>query len=311
MSSYYGLILVILTSVSGIIWLIDIFTTGKKRKDAVAQLYAQTSTPSVEALAAVSKEPIHVDYAKSFFPILFIIVFFRSFLFEPFQIPSASMKPTLTEGDFILVNKYNYGLRLPVTSSKIFEVGLPQRGDVAVFKPPHRPHEDYIKRIIGIPGDKVIYTRDKELYVIPHCPNGTLPSECPKKIHMQKSLVDSEYLDTNPDTGITKVNHHYSETINGVEHGILNRPGVRYVNQFGNEYDMEFNVPEKSYFVMGDNRDNSQDSRLWPNGMHFVAEDQLVGQAVFIWMHLDFGLKTPYLTWVPTGIDIQRIGAIK
>ncbi len=184
----------------------------------VRYIYAQDPEPSEEAINAVAKEPIHVDYAKSFFPILFIIVVLRSFLYEPFQIPSASMKPTLLEGDFILVNKFNYGLRLPVTGSKFIETGAPKRGDVAVFKPPHRPHEDYIKRVIGLPGDTVIYTRDKELYIVPNCPSDVAKSECPDKMHIKKELlVGEKYIDKNPDTGAEKTNDHFIETIGKVK----------------------------------------------------------------------------------------------
>ncbi|TQV86677.1 signal peptidase I [Aliikangiella coralliicola] len=311
MSSYYGLILVVLTFVSGLIWLVDALTAGKKRKAAIAKLHLQDESPAQEAIDAVAREPVYVDYSKSFFPILLFIVVLRSFLYEPFQIPSASMKPTLTEGDFILVNKYNYGLRLPVNSKKVVDIGLPKRGDIAVFKAPHKPHEDYIKRVIGLPGDTVIYTRNKELYIIPACPADTQKEECPEKIQVKKERVPGDdYIDMNPDTGSFTKNHEFIETIDGVEHGTLNRPEVRQRNNFGIEYDREFKVPPRSYFVMGDNRDNSLDSRYWPT-THFVPEENLVGQAVSIWLHLDFGIKNKAFRWVPTGIDVSRIGGIQ
>ncbi|MGX5201437.1 signal peptidase I [Aliikangiella sp. IMCC44632] len=310
MSSYYGLILVLLTAVSGIIWLIDSLTAGKKRKAAVAKLYEQTSEPAEEALKAVSQEPIHVDYAKSFFPILLFIVVLRSFLYEPFQIPSASMKPTLTEGDFILVNKYNYGLRLPVNSKKVVNIGLPERGDVAVFKAPNWPHEDYIKRVIGLPGDTVVYTANKELYVIPRC-NQSADEECPGKIHFKKEKVEGPfYIDRNPETGTERNNYEYVESVNGESHHILNNPQVLHQDRYGRAFDYRFTVPEKSYFMMGDNRDNSHDSRFW-EGTNFVPEENLVGEAVAIWLHLDFDIQNKYFGWVPTGVDFSRVGAIE
>ncbi|WP_196137353.1 signal peptidase I [Aliikangiella sp. G2MR2-5] len=312
MSSNYGLILVLLTFISGLVWLIDTLTAGKERKKAIAKLKEEVKEPSKEAIEAVAKEPVHVDYAKSFFPILLFIVVLRSFLYEPFQIPSASMKPTLTEGDFILVNKFSYGLRLPVTSTKFVDIGMPERGDVAVFRPLHRPEEDYIKRIVGLPGDTVVYTRNKELFIEPACAAGTPVEECPKKIHIKKTKVSDEmYIDENPDTGDKKYNYLFTEVLGDAEHGILNNPNRRQINQFGMGYDMTFRVPENSYFVMGDNRDNSADSRYWPDNMHFVPEEQLVGQAVAVWLHLDFGIKAKGFSWIPTGIDIGRIGAIE
>ena len=310
MSSLYGIILVVLMFVSGIIWLIDSQTAGKKRKAAVKKLYDDMLKPPQEAIDSVSKEPIHVDYAKSFFPILFFIVVLRSFLYEPFQIPSASMKPTLTEGDFILVNKYDYGLRLPITSEKVIEVGLPKRGDVAVFRAPDTG-EDYIKRIIGLPGDTVIYTREKELYIIPFCATGIPAAECPKKMHIKKTQVSGPgYIDKNPDTGIGYVNTEYQEDLDGVKYGILNNPRVRARTKEGRHVDSQFKVPQKKYFVMGDNRDNSKDSRYWET-TNFVPEENMVGHAVSIWMHFEFGIKTRFLTWIPTGVDLDRVGEIK
>jgi len=309
MSSYYGLVLVVLTAISGVIWLIDALTAGKQRKAAIAKLYQQTDEPAEEALEAVSREPIHVDYSKSFFPILLFIVVLRSFLYEPFQIPSASMKPTLTEGDFILVNKYNYGLRLPVTSEKVVDVGLPTRGDVAVFRAPHPPHEDYIKRVIGLPGDTVIYSRYKELFVIPSCASDIKPTDCPKKVKIDKKLVQNGgYWDRNPKTGVGDKNDEFIEVINGKEHHILNNP-MR--PEKGRYYPAgrRFKVPAGHYFVMGDNRDNSHDGRYW-SLTSFVPEENLVGQAVSIWLHLDFEIENKWFSWVPTGIAIERIGSI-
>jgi len=310
MSSVYGLILVLLTAFSGLVWLIDALTAGKKRKAALASLYQQDPEPAKEAVEALSQEPVLVDYSRSFFPILLFIVVLRSFLYEPFQIPSASMKPTLTEGDFILVNKFNYGLRLPVTSQKVIEVGQPARGDVAVFKAPHPPHEDFIKRVIGLPGDTVIYTRAKELFVLPNCTAAMAIDACPRKIKIEKELVPGEgYWDINPNTGRSSLNNEYVETIDGKQHGILNNPRIREIDKSARP-DKVFKVPQGHYFVMGDNRDNSHDSRYW-RLTAFVPEENLVGQAVAIWLHLDFGINTPGLSWIPTGIDVGRIGAIK
>ncbi len=310
MSSSYGLILVVLMFLSGIIWLIDSLTAGKKRKLAVQSLYDKMLKPPQDMIEKLAREPIHVDYAKSFFPILFFIVVLRSFLYEPFQIPSASMKPTLTEGDFILVNKYDYGLRLPINSEKVIDVGLPQRGDVAVFRAPDT-NEDYIKRVIGLPGDTVIYTRERELYIIPFCDKDLVTDECPKKMHIRKKAVSGPgYIDRNPDSGVGIVNIEYEEDLDGVKHGILNNPNRPNYTKEGKYEDSYFEVPTGQYFVMGDNRDNSKDSRFWDTS-HYVPEENLVGHAVSIWIHFDFGIKTKYFSWIPTNVDFGRVGEIK
>jgi len=310
MTSLYGIILVGLTFLSGIVWLIDSLTAGKKRKALVKELYSKMAKPPQEAIDAVAQEPIHVDYAKSFFPILLIIVVLRSFLYEPFQIPSASMKPTLVEGDFILVNKYSYGLRLPVTADKVVDIGLPQRGDVAVFRAPDTG-EDYIKRVIGVPGDTIVYTKEKELFIKPACPAGVAKQDCPKRHRIQKTPVPGPgYIDKKPNESLGTVNIEYVENLFGVEHGILNNPNVYQHTGQGVNKDAIYLVPPGKYFVMGDNRDNSTDSRLWKT-TNFVPEESLVGQAVYIWMHFEFGIENKWFSWIPTGVQLERVGEIK
>jgi len=191
--------------------------------------------------------------------------FLRGFIAEPFRIPSGSMLPTLEVGDFILVSKFNYGVRLPVINKKIIDLGIPSRGDVVVFRYPENPSIDYIKRVIGVPGDEIGYY-NKVLYI-----NGKMAEQQPKGdypfgYYNFKSLVENL---PNPE----------------VNHDIL-------VSDFQPASDFVFVVPEKSYFVMGDNRDNSSDSRVWGA----VPEKDIVGRAIAIWMHKDPGLNLPTFT---------------
>ena len=210
----------------------------------------------------VPREPIVVDYSKSFFPVILLVLVLRSFLAEPFHIPSSSMVPTLLVGDFILVNKYDYGFRLPVLHTKLIPVGEPKRGDVVVFRYPGDPSEDFIKRIVGLPGDHIVY-RDKTLYI-----NGVV---------MAKDAL-GPYSGPDADTEGSELAR---EHLGPMTHELLTVPG-----RFGNEG--EWTVPEGEYFAMGDNRDNSNDSRYWG----FVPEANLVGRAFFIWMNIDaFGNK--------------------
>ena len=210
------------------------------------------------------KEPTIVEYSRSFFPIIVLVLLVRSFLFEPFRIPSSSMMPTLLIGDFIFVNKFSYGLRLPVTRTKVVDLEEPRRGDVVVFRLPSDPKTNYIKRVVGLPGDVVEY-RDKHLSI-----NGE-----PVAL-----VIDGLYESDEP-TGA----HLGYETLGDVEHELLLFPG-----RFSREG--VFQVPEGHYFLMGDNRDNSRDSRY--DGVGFVPEANLVGKAVRIWMNWDWSNSGPH-----------------
>jgi len=236
---------------TGIIWLIDsIFWAKQRSKD--------------------QKEPLAVEYARSFFPIILVVLVIRSFIAEPFRIPSGSMLPTLHVGDFILVNKFAYGIRLPVLNSKVLETGEPERGDVVVFRYPKNPQVDYIKRVIGLPGDTIGYF-NKTVYI-----NG-------EKVDQEVKDKSSELFSLVPAR-----NELRFEALDGAGHEILVDPDRRLVEG-------EAVVPEGEYFVMGDNRDNSNDSRFWGT----VPEANLVGEAFFIWMSWD---------WNSGGIVWDRLG---
>lgn len=239
----FPLVLVVLTFATGVIWLLDQLLWKAKR-----QATAEEATDELEAV----KEPWLIETSKSFFPVLAIVLVLRSFLVEPFQIPSGSMLPTLEVGDFILVNKYAYGLRLPVAGTKVIEIDDPQRGDVMVFKFPGERKVNYIKRVVGLPGDRIRY-QNKQLFI-------------------NDDLVPEKYLAT---LGNSKL---FSENLAGVEHQIYeDLPDPRRPFNLG---EGEWIVPQGSYFVMGDNRDNSNDSRFWG----FVPDELVVGKAFAIWM---------------------------
>jgi signal peptidase I len=212
----------------------------------------------------LNKEPLLVEYGKSFFPVLAIVLVLRSFLVEPFQIPSGSMKPTLEVGDFILVNKFAYGIRLPVLDTKVIEVGDPQRGDVMVFRYPSDPNINYIKRVVGLAGDRVAYSSDKRLTI-----NGE--SVAQQLIGDEPGSLGSATL--------------YSEKLGEAEHQIR-----KEMQRYRIEPGREWVVPQGHYFMMGDNRDNSNDSRYWndpaiPKPLWGMVPDQnIVGKAFAIWM---------------------------
>lgn len=248
-------ILVALVGISGAIWAVDSMFFASKR---------------LSKSKKNQKVPMIVDYARSFFPIFFIVLILRSFIAEPFRIPSNSMMPTLLTGDFILVNKFIYGIRLPVVDKKIMTIDSPERGDVVVFRYPKNPSTPFIKRVVGLPGDEVGYF-NKTLYI-----NGVIVAQ-------EDIGVFAGYGSGIEMTGA----YHRRELLPNGEHDILLRGGF-----LGG--DRRWTVPPESYFVLGDNRDNSRDSRFWGA----VAEEFLIGKAFAIWMNWDVG----------HGIDWKRIG---
>lgn len=247
----FPLILVILTAIAGFMWFLNKFYLSVRRgKDQPSPWYVEATAP--------------------FFPVLFVVLVVRSFVVEPFQIPSGSMIPTLEVGDFILVNKFSYGLRLPVLGVKVLEVGEPKHGDVMVFVPPNDDRY-FIKRVVGLPGDEIRII-DNYLYV-----NGKkMPQE---KVQSERDNSANSYLIAN-------------EQLNGVEH--LLRRQVE-AGQYGRN--IVVTVPEGHYFMVGDNRDNSYDSRAWGA----VPEKNIVGKAFAVWMHWEKMLSLP---------SFDRVGAI-
>ncbi len=267
----FALILFCLLAATGVLWMADHFVLRKRR-------------------AAGVPEPWWVEYGASFFPVILVVFVLRSFIVEPFKIPSGSMIPTLQVGDFILVNKYTYGIRLPVLNKKILDVNKPQRGDVMVFRYPFDPSVDYIKRVVGVPGDKVAY-QDKHLTI-----NGQ---------EMPQSKLD-DYLGKG-----LYFTPRFREKLGNVEHEILvDKETPAFISQasdFPYRDNCHYNsagvickVPPGHYFMMGDNRDNSKDSRYWG----FVPDENIVGRAFGIWFHADSLIP-------PSGIDLTRIGSFK
>ena len=283
----FALILFILTILTGAVWFLDAFVLAKQRRAtadaALAQFDARRSKLSAEGLkletsnreelrASLLKQPAWVEYTGSFFPVILLVFCLRSFLYEPFKIPSSSMLPTLLVGDLILVNKFTYGVRLPIINKKIIAIHEPQRGDVMVFRYPKDLTLDYIKRVVGVPGDKITYS-NKRLTV-----NGQ-----PVQYKELADFLDEERL---------TYAKHYEEDLTGVRHEILNDEHaptyVQGVHEFPHSelcsYDLEgftCTVPAGNYFMMGDNRDNSADSRYWG----FVPDENIVGKAFGIWMN--------------------------
>jgi signal peptidase I len=248
-------VLVTATFITGTIWALDRLLLAPKRRARMAALAGQSEAE----IEAAGKEPAIVEMSRSFFPIILAVLVIRSFLAEPFRIPSQSMMPTLLVGDFILVNKFAYGLRLPVTNTKVVELGEPKRGDIIVFRYPEDPRVDYIKRVIGAPGDQIVY-RDKVLYI-----NGQIVPQQP----------DGAYLGEGSGASMTGASRRL-ERLENINHRVLVWPEVA-------DHIVEFTVPKGEYFVMGDNRDNSKDSRVWGT----VPDKNLVGKAFLIWWNID------------------------
>ncbi len=252
---YFGVIgfplfMLLMLLLTGIIWLIDYLLFEKKRTGKA--------------------DPTAVEYAKSFFPVILLVFVIRSFIVEPFKIPSGSMNPTLLAGDYILVNKFSYGLRVPVWNAVFLNTGAPKHGDVMVFHFPPNPKIDYIKRVVGLPGDRIQY-QNKQLMI-----NGQVMQTTPllgaDNVWQQDSIVSAKRLEEQ----LFDVKHQI------LIHDIPNRYASNTIgDQFLNEESVV--VPDGHYFVMGDNRDNSSDGRVWG----FVPDQNLVGKAFLIWFNFD------------------------
>lgn len=261
----FSLVMFVMLLITGSVWLLDKFLLRRYR-------------------TAQDKEPWWVEYSRSFFPVILVVFLLRSFLVEPFKIPSSSMRPTLVVGDFIIVNKFIYGIRLPILGTKLIETNNPQRGDVMVFHFPEDPSTDFIKRVIGLPGDTVEY-RNKELFV-----NGVL----------QEKQRDGDYNYVESALNFVHT-ERYNEKVTGHTHPILVNPDAPSIHmasiaEFPYRDNCEYFtgtvrclVPEGHYFMLGDNRDNSRDSRYWG----FVPDRLIVGKAFMIWMNFS---------------DLKRIG---
>lgn len=272
----FALVLVVLTLLSGLVVGIDKWLFEKSRQAflqtrEVVDFLGNYTSDQVESLKIhFAGDMVVGESARSFFPVLAVVLVLRSFVIEPFQIPSASMVPTLLIGDYILVNKFAYGLRLPVVGTKVMEVGDPERGDVMVFFPPHQDVY-YIKRVIGLPGDEISY-QNKQLTV-----NGKL---------VEQALL-AELPPVNPQVQL------FSEQLGDVDH--LAHKSLTLFRS-GDEFSIK--VPEGHYWMMGDNRDNSSDSRVWGP----VPEERVVGKAFAIWMHW------PSITQIPS---FSRVGSFQ
>ncbi len=256
----FAFILVALAAVTGLVWGFDRWFLAKGR-----------------AARGINREPVLVDYSRSFFPVIVIVLLLRSFLYEPFRIPSDSMMPTLIHGDFIFVNKWRYGLRLPVLHAKVLGIGLPARGDVVVFRKPSEPSLVLIKRLIGLPGDTIRVT-GAQVWV-----NGT-----PSQIALGE-------LYSGPKNEQYPFSHVGEERLGGVAHGLMLDP--TRLSKEG-----EWRVPPGHYFMMGDNRNNSQDSRFDDVGL--IPEDHIIGKAEAIWLSLNPG-PGPFLLWDRMGTGIR------
>ena len=276
----FPLILVALVFGSGLLWLLDSLFLAPGRRRVLGELQTQYPQWTVEGtpdaanyqsrVAERAREPKIVEYARSFFPVLLVVFVLRSFLVEPFQIPSSSMVPTLQIGDYILVNKFTYGIRLPVLRTKVLDINEPKRGDVMVFFPPHMNDTYFIKRVIGLPGDTVSY-RNKQLFV-----NGE---------RLERSPAPAGVVDLDPRYRIELENPG-------------NAPHLMQTDRLRPGADFTEVVQPGHYFMMGDNRDNSSDSRVWGQ----VPEKDIVGKAFAVWMHWEKLLSVP---------SFSRVGLIK
>lgn len=283
----FALLMFLATFVTGLYWLAERFYFWPQRKKEAERLNAEAAArreqlerqglrhdmvDTKEGETRILRQPWWLDWTAGLFPVLFVVFVLRSFLFEPFKIPSGSMIPTLMVGDLILVNKFTYGVRLPVLNTKVTEGNAPQRGDVMVFRYPPQPTLDYIKRVVGVPGDTVAYLN--------------------KRLTINGQEVPTNQLPDFFDTDAMRYFSQFEEQLGEKSHKLLNTKGMPAFVQGASEFPFRESctysvegvtckVPEGHYFTMGDNRDNSLDSRYWG----FVPETNIVGKAFFVWMN--------------------------
>ena len=302
----FSLILVIAAVITGICFAWDWRYKRPQRLAQCAQLAQYDPTFNKKKRKAVMEPTGIIGQLASLFPIILIVFVFRSFIIEPFRIPSGSMMPTLLSGDFIAVTKWSYGIKNPLTNATWVQTDEPQRGDVIVFKYPEDPKVDYIKRVVGLPGDEITY-RNKQIYIRRAC-TGEGSCQAPQPVALQQvgTYSISEGL------GFAENYILASEALGQRAHLTLVNPRApeflsHYYRQDG-EYLGTWTVPEDHYFVMGDNRDNSRDSRFWG----FVPRDYIIGRTVGIWLSLEFEHDDSSIlpAWLPSGIRFERLGGI-
>jgi len=289
----FSLVLVIICVVTGVIWLADALLF-RRRREALTQLKPE---------ASVVTEPGTVDYARSFFPVALIVLLLRAFVFEPFRIPSDSMMPTLLDGDFIIVNKYDYGLRLPVLNRKFVPIGEPQRGDVVVFRYPPEPSVNYIKRLVGLPGDRVAVHDDRLIVngkMVPTTDRGLYDDGCYEGMHLAVEHLGRHnheimFCPTSSDISVEPLPTCNRRGSRGYVCPTQGEPGLPDHGDWP-----EHVVPPGNYLMIGDNRDNSADGRFWG----YVPEANLIGKATVIWFNWDLQ-RSGGPTWSRIGTRIQ------
>jgi signal peptidase I len=302
MSFNFALILFWLLVVTGLATLADLAYFRPRRRRAAAQAaQAFDADPKIAGVGAEQRadmrrqlvdrhlrQPWWIEFPVGFFPVILVVFLLRSFLFEPFRIPSGSMVPTLLVGDLILVNKFDYGVRLPLLNVKVLKVGDPQRGDVMVFRYPLDPTTDYIKRVIGLPGDRVTY-RNKRLEI-----NGVAvpATPMPDYFHEDQVMYSQQFMEKLPGPGADVDHRILTDDSRSAQISPMKYEFQENCTYSDNDTVVSCVVPAGHYFAMGDNRDNSEDSRYWG----FVPDENIVGKAFFIWMN--FG-------------NIKRIGGIQ